>query len=879
MYRANPMQFTEEQVDELQEIAQQVDLKFNRVSSDFNLRNTVETAIGGVAEGFTTIPVGREPRNTYEAIAHSLGHLVGFAPGIAAIPLKGMARGASKLGMMGVERALEKGAFGAQVVNKFSVPMLFGDKASDLVNKGISKAGLESLEYMKRGSAARGVFNDAVHLGVASGVSSFWGGPDQILNSMIHGTIAGGAFGGLGNFRQIGTLLQSKNVANHERAERMIKTGIGSMITGLPTTLQDMPIEMQLYQYLLGGFFRAQARPSYEKEGMKFYAEDIASGRPDRVFYPEKNPEFDKLSKDTKSYVYKQAADQARISMMKTGAWETKEELEIHLATAAEKRYGRKPTEEDINNIAREQAGRIVQGGIVIDLKEWEDPFPEQESDPRSSAREQMLVQIFRKDGEPDGPIIGIEAIPRGGDYKGTKMDGISPVTKDGKAWDIPADILDGRELITLQYINVSGRKDSDGRIIVTKPFKGVPNFKTGKLDYNVKEHDWYAIEDHLASNNMYIDGGVKDKGILKVSVFHPDINQIRFDTMVENLARGQLREALEKNPNLSAGEQKRLLNQYKSDLYDNYNQSERKELEWFGDAIESEVMERNIIDRHKKAWKSNVLWEAQRHGLYTVGGDERGFTMIGNLMNSKVGARNVVDRNKREQMFHTKNIPLNFDINGKNTLNITVLKDYVPKENEFPDMWYKQDVKEADGSVKTYKYPYESQTDGTIYIRQDVWDQIVKNSGFKKGEEFVRDLMEDSGMLKPSIVTRTETGVLIGKSAGRKASDSMNEFMLQNDLDVILMSSAAKHKGGIKETKYDYVVDPQRTNREMQDEWTQWISNLNYSPEAGRDIVRSDIPDFDPLRSKIEFANAKGYTYNEATDAFSVPVKGRHVA
>ena len=137
---------------------------------------------------------------------------------------------------------------------------------------------------------------------------------------MIHGTIAGGAFGGLGNFRQIGTLLQSKNVANHERAERMIKTGIGSMITGLPTTLQDMPIEMQLYQYLLGGFFGYQARPSYEKEGMKFYAEDIASGRPDRVFYPEKNPEFDKLSKDTKSYVYKQAADQARISMMKTGA-------------------------------------------------------------------------------------------------------------------------------------------------------------------------------------------------------------------------------------------------------------------------------------------------------------------------------------------------------------------------------------------------------------------------------------------------------------------------------------------------------------------------------------------------------------------------------
>jgi len=378
MYRGNPMLFNEEQLDEIQELAKQTNLPFNRVSSDFNLRNTIETAIGGVAEGFTTIPVGRKPRNTYEAISHSLGHLVGFAPGIAAIPLKGLATGASKLGMMGVKNALEKGAFGASVANKFSVPMFFGDKASDLVNKGIAKAGIESLEYMKRGSAMRGVFSDAVHLGVASGVSSIWGGPDQILNSMIHGGIAGGAFGGLGNFKRIGNLLQSKGVQNHQRAERLIKSGIGSMMLGLPTTLQDQPIEMQLYQYLLGGFFGYQARPSHEKAAMRFYAEDIASGRPDRVFYPEKNPEWDTLSKDTKQYVYKQASDQARMSMMKTGAWDptdaekqtgltAKDILETHLATAAEKRYGRKPTEEDKNNIAREQAGRIIQGGIIID--------------------------------------------------------------------------------------------------------------------------------------------------------------------------------------------------------------------------------------------------------------------------------------------------------------------------------------------------------------------------------------------------------------------------------------------------------------------------------------------------------------------------------
>jgi len=467
-----------------------------------------------------------------------------------------------------------------------------------------------------------------------------------------------------------------------------------------------------------------------------------------------------------------------------------------------------------------------------------------------------MLVQIFRKDGKPDGEIIGVEAIPRGGDYHGARMDSNAPVSKDGKGWDIPAETLDGREIITLQYINVN--RTGGRRIIAEKPFTGVPDFKNGTIKYNVKPEDWFAIEDHLAANNMYIDGGVK----------------------IDTLSRGQLKEAIATNPNLTAGEQKILLNQYRSELRDNYNQSLQKEIEWFGDAIQSEGMEINVGKLHEKSWKSNVLWEAQRHGLYTEGQEPGvGFSRIGDLMNSKVGAKNVVDRNKREQMFHTKNIPLNFNINGKDTLNITVLKDYVAKQDEYPDMWYKTEVTNQDGTKEIKSFRYESATDGTIYIRQDVWNEIVKQSGFNREKDFIQDLMEDSGMLKPSIITKTDTGVMIGKSAGRKASDSMNEFMLENNLDVIVMGSAAKHKGGMREGRYDYIVEPKRDNKDIQDEWLQWINNPNYSPDANRDIVRIDIPDFDPQRSKIEFANAKDYIYNESKDTFSTRVKGKHVA
>tara|TARA_R110002074_G_scaffold117415_1_gene249451 strand:- start:755 stop:9013 length:8259 start_codon:yes stop_codon:yes gene_type:complete len=809
MYRGNPNMFNEEQLDELQVLAKQTNLTFNRISSDFNLRNITESALGGVVEGFTTIPIGRQPRNTYEAIAHSMGHLVGFAPGIAAIPLRGLASGASKLGMMGVKKAFEKGAFGAQTLNKFSVPMFFGDKASDLLNRGITKAGLESIEYMKRGSAVRGVINDAAHLGVASAVSSIWGGPDQILNSMAHGTIAGGAFGGLGNFKRIGNLLKSKNVANHKQGEQLIKAGIGSMMLGLPTTLQDQPIEMQMYQYLLGGFFGYNARPSHEKAAQEFFHEDLVSGRPDRIFYPEKNSEWSKLSKETQDYVYKQSADQARISMLKTGAWKSEQELDTYLNNEAKKRKGDSYTPEDVNNIAREQAGKIIQGGILVDLEAWENPMPEDLGDPRQEARHQMLVQIFRK---PDGTISSVESMPRGGDYRGLRMDTKAPIGETARgepAWDIPAEKFDGREIVTLQYINPKAEAGSKGRIVAFKPFQAKLNSKTGELEYRVTQKDWFAIEDHLNSQNMYIDGGVKDKGVLKISQYHPDINRIKINNMIDNLARGMLQERLETDPNISKGDQKRFFNAYKNEVRQNYEDSVAKEYEWFQDAVESEGMRQHVKDIHDKAWKSNILYESERHGLFIRGGDD--FTQIGKLMNSKVGAKNVVDRNKREQIFHTKNIPMNFDINGKKDLNITVLDDFIASKDEHPDMWYKTEITHPAGTIErgvlkeTFERPYESATDGTIYIRRSVWDELAKKSGFMSGDEFVNDLLEKTGMLKPTIATKFDTGVLIGKAAGRKASESMDKFMEANDLDMVLMSSAAKHKGGIKSVKYDY--------------------------------------------------------------------------
>ena len=101
-YRYNPYLYSEEQVDELQRLADDNNVPFNRKTDDFNFRKTMSHLVDGFFEGFTTIPVstlkGDHPTTTYESIAHSLGHLAGFAPGIISAPLKLGAKGLAKIG-------------------------------------------------------------------------------------------------------------------------------------------------------------------------------------------------------------------------------------------------------------------------------------------------------------------------------------------------------------------------------------------------------------------------------------------------------------------------------------------------------------------------------------------------------------------------------------------------------------------------------------------------------------------------------------------------------------------------------------------------------------------------------------------------------------
>ena len=137
-YRSNPNLFNDDQLDELEELSNQQGVQFKPMRQEFSLRNVVEQASSGFLEGLTTIPVGEKPRTTYESIAHSLGHLVGFAPGILAGPLSATAKGSVKLGAKLVGKKLTEKELKEKTAESLfsqaagfastnpSVPMLFG---------------------------------------------------------------------------------------------------------------------------------------------------------------------------------------------------------------------------------------------------------------------------------------------------------------------------------------------------------------------------------------------------------------------------------------------------------------------------------------------------------------------------------------------------------------------------------------------------------------------------------------------------------------------------------------------------------------------------------------------------------------------------------
>ena len=310
-YRANPDMFNDDQLDELEQLAEQYQINFKRNTSPFSLRRAMQQASAGFIEGFTTLDLmPKEPRNTGEAIFRQLGHLAGFAPSIMKVPIIGMAKA---IGAFTGKKSTDilAGKITSSVMNGIdfighkSIPMIAQKKTQELFQRGLKRSGADALDYMKRGAKTRAIADEAVGLAGASAVSSIWKGPDVIIDSFIGGAIAGGAFGGIGNFANL-SRFHKGTPEQIEQANKLLRMGLGSAVTGLPATLRGEPTEMQIYEYLLGGFFGYNARPVKEVEAGKYLLSRRLLTERDGIpetLDPTRSPRYRELSNEAKEYL------------------------------------------------------------------------------------------------------------------------------------------------------------------------------------------------------------------------------------------------------------------------------------------------------------------------------------------------------------------------------------------------------------------------------------------------------------------------------------------------------------------------------------------------------------------------------------------------
>ena len=297
-YRFSPQSFSLEEAQEIRDVATLYDIPlqntglpeptpesniFSQFGSGFVEGVLGPLSLGGWAE---------EPTNEAQSIAHSIGHLFGFA-----LPMAGSVVSFGGTGLLRAGLAVgSKTGVGSRLVSagdkivkggdflkkSKSIPLAVGERSVKYTREALARAVYDAGKYLTKGGAiglkakAIDMGFQAQNLAVASTVSGLFNGYDDEMDNLIFGAVAGGFFGGLGNFVNTGKLIQNANpnvskigrsaLRKHSETfaqkiyenRRAIYAGMaGSAFQGGMATLQGAPTATQIYEYALGGFFGA----------------------------------------------------------------------------------------------------------------------------------------------------------------------------------------------------------------------------------------------------------------------------------------------------------------------------------------------------------------------------------------------------------------------------------------------------------------------------------------------------------------------------------------------------------------------------------------------------------------------------------------------
>ena len=273
-------------VEELRQHASYHNVPF--YEGDFSLFDAVRQLGGGFFEGFTTFSVADPPDNEYEAVARSLGHLIGFAPGILSGPLRWMGTATKATSLITAAKAIQ-GAKGAPlyIAEKYITPATRKVVGGALkTNLGARSNTVQTAKNFLLGEQAKSIMEGAFNLGTASAISSWQHGADAIMDSFFHGAVAGGVFRSIGNIIGKDVPKGKKFVipVETEKAEKFVRGLAGSVFMGIPSTMRGATTPEQVYEYLMGAYFGGSEKPwTVHKAGKIFRDKVIPASEQDVV--------------------------------------------------------------------------------------------------------------------------------------------------------------------------------------------------------------------------------------------------------------------------------------------------------------------------------------------------------------------------------------------------------------------------------------------------------------------------------------------------------------------------------------------------------------------------------------------------------------------
>ncbi len=317
-YRVSPHLFNDDEVDELTKYAKEANINFNRNMDveESKQSGVVSQFIGGVAEGFLG-PLNifggstKDPVTSAQQISRSIGSLIGFVPGLLGGPIKAGGTLVAKAGKKVLGRKIE--AIGGALMLE-SIPIRAANKIlGKEVGEGVlakygGNAGQIADSFLKGNTVMGNVAQSAVHLGTASAVSEFWKGPDAVKDSFIHGAIAGGAFGTIGNYKLlIEKAIGAPSPIVRKFAESKLREGIakglaGSAFQGGMATMHGADTATQIYEYALGAYF-GSVHPSVHQKIGREYFNKYSADRSKMNYKMLEDPEFNSLPSDARAEV------------------------------------------------------------------------------------------------------------------------------------------------------------------------------------------------------------------------------------------------------------------------------------------------------------------------------------------------------------------------------------------------------------------------------------------------------------------------------------------------------------------------------------------------------------------------------------------------